>query len=97
MTDTFTLSAWLNKEGQFLKRHIFWVGHTDGEASIPQCRYVNMQLLEETKEALAEIFTIYFNKCLYGRAALFKQFFSISEWWELVNRSQWIINTESMF
>lgn len=34
MTDTFTLSAWLNKEGQYLKRHIFWVVDTLTEKQV---------------------------------------------------------------
>lgn len=56
-----------------------------------------MQLPKEMRHPHAEIFTLYISKGLCGRAALCKQFFPISEGWEVVNRSGGIINTSSRF
>lgn len=99
-TDTiywqWTLSSLNGIAIRLLFKHIWYnfsCRHIDREASIPKRGKVNKQLPKETKEVLAEIFTLYFSKGLCCRAPIYKQFFSISEWWELVNRNEGIINT----
>lgn len=84
------LSVWLSHEDSFFKHtlHNLSCGHTDREASIPQCGKVNMQLPKETREALAEIFTLFFSKGLCGRAALCKQFFP-HQWVVGIGKQKW--------